>query len=119
LSCLIFLSALALVSITRVPLLQLEVLISELFTIDRFPSSSLQLFYHSARLECCQWLKYCLYITMGKVTTLGHELSNYSVELGPFVAKTLLMSAKGSEVLSSLGDYIVVEVEIHTPPLNV
>lgn len=56
---------------------------------------------------------------MGKVTTLGHELSNYSVELGPFVAKTLLMSAKGSEVLSSLGDYIVVEVEIHTPPLNV
>ena len=54
---------------------------------------------------------------MSKVATLGHEISNNSVELGPYVAKSLFLSAEGSEILSSLGDYIVVEVKVHTAPL--
>lgn len=62
-------------------------------------------------------VKYSLYITTGKVTTLGHEICNNPVELGPFVAKTLLMGTKGSEILSSPGDYLIVELKVHTAPL--
>ena len=62
-------------------------------------------------------VKYSPYITTGKVTTLGHEICNNSVELGPLVAKTLLMSAKDSEILSSPRDYTVVEGKVHTTPL--
>lgn len=47
----------------------------------------------------------------GEVTTLEHELRDYTVENGVFVTEALLTSAKSTEVLSSLRDDIVVELE--------
>lgn len=52
------------------------------------------------------------YITTSEVTTLEHELGDDAVKLGPFIAKAFLTCAKGTEVLGSLGDNIL--VEIHT-----
>jgi hypothetical protein len=51
------------------------------------------------------------YVTTGEVTTLEHELRDDTVERRALVAKALLTSAEASEVLGSLGDNIVEEVE--------
>jgi hypothetical protein len=50
-------------------------------------------------------------ITSGEVTTLQHELWDDSVEWGTLVTKTLLTSTQSSEVLSSLWDNVVVQLE--------
>jgi len=68
-----------------------EVLIGELLTVDGLATSS---------------------VSAGEVTTLEHELRNDTVEGGVGVAKTLLAGAQSSEVLSSAGSYIIVEVEV-------
>lgn len=54
----------------------------------------------------------CSYVATGEVTTLEHELGNHTVELGAGVAEALLASAESAEVLSGLGDNILVEVEV-------
>ena len=77
-------------------MLQLEVLIVELATIDGLTTSS---------------------VTTGEVATLAHEVGDDSVESTSLevqglarLAPTLLTSAQGPEVLGSPGDYIGVEL---------
>jgi hypothetical protein len=51
------------------------------------------------------------YIASSEVTALEHELWDDTVEGRALVSKTLLTGAESSEVLSGLGNNIVVEVE--------
>lgn len=62
----------------------------------------------SAQLGCVV----CSYVATGEVTTLEHELGDHTVELGAGVAEALLAGAKSAEVLSSLGDSLIVEGEV-------
>lgn len=52
------------------------------------------------------------YVAASEVTTLEHELGNDAVESRALVSETLLAGAESTEVLSSLGDNIVVEDEV-------
>lgn len=52
------------------------------------------------------------YVATSEVTTLKHELRNDAVEGRARISETLLASAESTEVLSSLWDYIIVEVEV-------
>ena len=54
------------------------------------------------------------YIATGEVTTLKHKLWDDAVEFATLVSKALLTSAESSEVLDSLGDYVIIEVEVDT-----
>ena len=64
--------------LTRLGVLQLEILILKLVTIDAFATSS---------------------ITLGEVTTLAHELWNDAVESRALVTKAFLTSTECTEVL--------------------
>ena len=64
--------------LTRLGVLQLEILILKLVAIDAFATSS---------------------ITLGEVTPLAHELRNDAVESGALVTKAFLTSAEYTEVL--------------------
>ncbi len=75
---------------TRTIVLQLEVLISKLGSIDGLATSS---------------------VSSGKVTTLAHELGDDTVEAASFVAEAGFTSAEGTEVLSGLGDNIGEELK--------
>lgn len=75
---------------------ELEVLVGELLTIDGFSTSA---------------------ITTGEVTTLEHEVGDDSVERRALVAEALLTSAESTEVLSGLGDLLVVEGEVDATTL--
>jgi hypothetical protein len=73
--------------------LQLEVLISELSTIDGLATGT---------------------VALGEVTTLAHEVGNDSMESASLEVKglarsslTFLTSAEGTEILGSLGDNVV------------
>jgi hypothetical protein len=48
---------------------------------------------------------------VGEVTTLEHELGDDAVERRSLVSESLLASAKGAEVLGSLGNYVLVQLE--------
>lgn len=61
-------------------MLQIEVLIFEFSSIDRFAASA---------------------VVIGEVTTLAHEVRNDTMECGSLVAKTLLTSTQSTEVLGS------------------
>jgi hypothetical protein len=76
---------------TRLVVLQLEVLIGELLTVDGLAASA---------------------VTTGEVTTLEHELGDDTVERGALVAEALLASAESLEVGGSLGDNIIKQVEV-------
>jgi hypothetical protein len=89
--------------------LELEVLVGELLAVDGLAAGALV-----TSLVC-----YALYerfdsthVAAGEVTTLKHELGDHAVELGALVAEALLASAESAEVLSSLGDDIVEELEV-------
>lgn len=62
-------------------MLELEVLVSELLSVDGFSTSSVE---------------------VGEVTSLEHELWDNSVEDRSLVSESLLSSAESSEVLSGL-----------------
>jgi hypothetical protein len=62
-------------------MLQLEVLVRKLVTIDGFPSRP---------------------VTIGKVTTLDHELFDDSVEARALIPKAFLSSCEGTEVIGRL-----------------
>jgi hypothetical protein len=51
-------------------------------------------------------------VTTSEVTTLQHELRDDAVERRALVAEALLAGAESTEVLGSLGDYIIVEIEV-------
>jgi len=67
-----------------------EVLIGKLLTVDRLATGA---------------------VTAGEITTLKHESWDYAVEGRSSVSETLLASAESTEVLGSLGNDIIVEVE--------
>lgn len=67
----------------RSSVLQLEVFILKLASIDRLASST---------------------ITISEITTLDHELLDNAVELGSLVTITLFTSCQSSKVFSSLGN---------------
>lgn len=52
------------------------------------------------------------YIATSEVTPLKHELRDHTVELRARVAKALLTSAESTEILDSLGNDIVEELEV-------
>lgn len=68
--------------------LELEVLVVEALSVDGLASSA---------------------VVSGEITTLAHELGDDAVEGAALVAKALLASAQGAEVLGSLGDSLVEE----------
>jgi len=82
---------------TGLGMLSLEVLVRELLAIDGLAAGA---------------------IASSEVTTLQHELRDDSVELATLVAKALLTSAEGTEVLGGLWDYIVVEFEVDSAGLR-
>jgi hypothetical protein len=51
-------------------------------------------------------------VTTSEVTTLQHELRDDAVERRALVAEAFLAGAESTEVLGSLGDYIIVEIEV-------
>lgn len=57
------------------------------------------------------------HVATGEVTALKHELRDHAMELGSAVAKALLTSAKGTEILSGLGNDVIVEGEVDTAGL--
>ena len=69
--------------------LQLEVLIGKLGSVDALSSGS---------------------VPSSEVTPLAHELGNDAVELGSTVTKALLAGAQSSEVLHSLRDHVITEL---------
>lgn len=75
-----------------------------------FPPVPCELCQRSA-LPSLQY-RYNSYVATGEVTTLEHELGDDTVELGAGVAEALLASAESAEVLSGLGDNVVVEGEV-------
>ena len=94
-----------------------KVLIRKFLAIYRLPTSALR-----EQVSCHQTLPYDrsgeeAHIATSEITSLKHELRDHTMELGPSVAKTLLASAKGTEILSGLRSDIVVEVEIDAAAL--
>jgi hypothetical protein len=82
---------------TGLAVLQLEVLVGELLTVDGLATSA---------------------VATGEVTTLKHELGDDAVEGRALVAEALLAGAKGAEVLGRLGDDIIVQIEVDAALLN-
>lgn len=72
-------------------MLQSEVFIFKLVSIDRFASSA---------------------IVVSKITTLAHEVWNDTVENASLVAKTFLSGAQSTEIFSCLGDNIAAKLKI-------
>jgi len=63
-------------------------------------------------------LAYKTYVAAGEVTTLKHELGNHTVEARADVTLTLLLrSTELTEVLSGLGNDVIVELEVDTAGL--
>lgn len=58
------------------------------------------------------------YVATGEVTALEHELGDNAVEGRALVAEALLTSAESTEVLGSLGNNVVVEVEVDAAALG-
>jgi hypothetical protein len=84
----------------RLLVLELKVLVRELLSVDRLSTSA---------IACCE------------VTTLDHKLLDHSVECRSLVVErlarlgiALLSSAEGTEILSRLGNDIIVELECDT-----
>jgi len=75
---------------TRLGVLQLEVLVSELLAVDGLSTGS---------------------IVLGEVTTLQHELGDDTMERAAFVSKSVLTGGEFTEVPGSLGNNIVIEPE--------
>jgi len=71
-----------------------EVFIWELVSIDGFASSS---------------------VVVGEVTSLTHEVGNDSVEGGLLEAEPLLASAESTEVLGCLRDYVLTQLHNNFP----
>jgi len=90
---------------------ELEVLVGELLAVDGLSTSAL--LENMSVLRSAQlWCVICSYVATGEVTTLEHELGDHTVELGAGVAEALLAGAESAEVLSGLGDNIIVEGEV-------
>ena len=52
------------------------------------------------------------YVTTGEISTLKHEVWDYTMELAARVSEALLASAESTEVLGRLWDDIIEELEV-------
>ena len=57
------------------------------------------------------------YVTTGEVASLEHEIGNHTVEFRVLVSVSLRAGAESKEVLGSLWDNIIVELEVDTAAL--
>ena len=96
-----------------------EVLIGELLTVDGLATGAL--FNRNGLAIVSSWKtiakrkgNWIAYVATGEVTTLEHELGDDTVELGALVTLDLGLGAELSEVLGSLGNNVVVELEVNT-----
>jgi len=74
---------------SRSRVLQLEVFVSKLLSVDGLASSA---------------------VVVGEVASLAHEVGDDTVESASLVTESLFAGAKGPEVLSSLGDDVITEL---------
>ena len=58
------------------------------------------------------------YIATSEVTALEHECRDHTVKLGTLIAKAFLAGAEGTEVLSGLGNDVIIESEIDSASLG-
>jgi hypothetical protein len=86
-----------------------EVLVGELLTVDGLATSAL---CNDKLRPRYFWGYRGAYVATGEVTALKHELRDDTVEGRASISETLLAGAKSAEVLSSLWDYIIVEIEV-------
>lgn len=92
-----------------------EVLIGELLSVDGLATSALIL---GEPLVCVSLRgRKGTYVATGEVTSLEHEVRNDAVECRASVSEALLAGAESTEVLGSLWDNIVVELEVDTTRL--
>jgi hypothetical protein len=93
---------------------ELEVLVFELLAVDGLAASALLVGWLGGKKTM---ERECAYVATGEVTALKHEIGDDTVELGSRVSEALLACAEGDEVLHSLGDDIVVELEVDATAL--
>ena len=107
-------------------MLELEVLIGELLTVDGATASTLlshcqfQLL-STVLLRLCRMYALILktYVAASEVTALKHELRNDTVEARANIAGALVaVGAENAEVLGRLGDNIVEELEVDAAGLG-
>lgn len=80
-------------------MLQLEILVRELGSIDGLPTSAWSCEQCANKSD-----PEVLTVTIGKVATLNHELLDDSVERRTLISETLLTGTELPEVLGSLRD---------------
>jgi len=99
--------------------LLLEVLIRKFLAVDRLAASALDTLVSASLDEPLSTVRRPrrAYVATGEVASLKHELRDHAVELGALVAEAFLASAEGTEVLSGLGDDVIVEGEIDSAGL--
>lgn len=97
-------------------MLEREVLIGELLSVDGLATSALDrvLICEFAQVRLSPIVSSNAYVVVGEVTALEHEIGDDTVETGSSVSVSLLASGKGAEVRGRLGDYIVVQLEADT-----
>lgn len=105
--------------------LLLEVLVGELLAVDGLATGALSRCQLKCLLLCVTRLFFEVKegvdgtdVTTGEVTALKHEIRNDAVERGALVPEALLAGAESAEVLSSLGDDRVVELEVDAAALD-
>lgn len=97
-------------------MLGLEVLILKLLAVDRLAARALK-----ERIEISRKLEFrrdpATDIAACKVTTLGHEPGNHTVESRAGIAEALFACCESAEVGCGLGDDVVIEFELDATPV--
>lgn len=104
--------------LTRLGVLEGEVLVGELLAVDGLTTGTLQNQGILAPATLIEWPGQALcgktHVALGEVTTLEHELGDHTVETRAGVTEAILTSAKLTEVAGSLGNDLVEELEDDT-----
>jgi hypothetical protein len=93
----------------RLVVLQLEVLIGELLSVDGTTTRTLEA---DVSIQGSSQLTRVAYVMTGKVSALEHELGDDTVEGAASIAAGLVALAEFAEVLGGLGDGLVEELEV-------
>lgn len=95
-----------------------EILIREFFAVNRLASSALDGEESQPSLQCQDDASSAeTHVATGEVTALEHEIRDDTMETGAGVAEALFASAKSTEILSGLGNDVVVKVEFDSTSL--
>lgn len=87
---------------------ELEVFVGKLLSVDGLATGALRV----SAIPVQTVDTTCTHIATGEVSALQHEVGDDAVELGVGVAKALLASREGAEVLYRLGHNIVEQLEV-------